>query len=280
MPHSGKFGVVNGQSAVRNWQINNTSTPAKYVASNTKGAPGRNPGPKDWTGSFSAYGGEPAVLPGEKFSFVGYTAPTDKALGGVGITYEGTAVVDSVVVNWNWESGENVNYVVNFSGDGALTRGTGSHTDDSEVEVHGTTGLAVALDGDAAICVATATLTLNASNSAYVNSCTSGWNGRESGVLDAMLSLTIHARDLEAIDSGADIGDYFALRLYVNDADYWLLKWMQLKDQTGLTVDIETGAVISYTAAFEFSAFEAGGGTPGQLLLPSGAALWPPTEGS
>src|SRR5689334_13065677 len=99
--HSGRFAVVNGQPSLRNWTITENRPAAKAVNSATRQGTSRRKGPASWSGSFGQYGHTPLVMPGEQFSFAGYTSPSND-VSGSGQVYSGLARVSSVVITWNW----------------------------------------------------------------------------------------------------------------------------------------------------------------------------------
>jgi len=274
--HSGKFGFVNGMSAIRTWQVNDVSAPKKYVHSGTLGGPGRKRGIRDFTGSFGAYGGLPAVMPGAAFTFAGYTAPTNDTEGGTGDVYSGSAIVDQVAVTWNYETGDIIAHTVNFSGNGELARSTAVYTDETTPAIEVPIDLSITADGEDVCNVTTVTLTITAENKSYVNSCTDGWTKRKPGPIDATLAIAV--QDTNPDEFVASIGDSILFNLFVNDTDFWLLKWMHYKDNSGLTVNRETGDIIGFTANFEFDGFAEGIATPGEITEPGEVTAWWPAS--
>lgn len=280
---SGKFGVVNSYSTVRNWSINDVVSPQRFIGSNTKRGTGRRKGVRSWTGSFSAYGAVPTALPGSSFTFTGYTGPTN-GISGAGVTYSGTAFVDSVAVTWNWGSGSILSHVVNFSGHLALTKGSASTTDVTDPDVPVVCGAKITynevietVDTDVEWQnLVQATLTMSTPSIPYVNSSTiaSGvcWTGRTGGILDWTLAVTEQNEDRLAI---LEIGEMLDLKLWADDTDYYRLKWGMVEGYSGLNVDRETGAIISRTVNLGMNGYN---GTEGQVTLPgAGSNLWPPT---
>ena len=114
----GRYGVVNGLTGIRNWQLNDDGTLAVFANSATAAGQGRLPGITAWTGGYSNHGALPPVLPGVLFGFQGFTAPDNGILGGVGYKYSGNAMVDSVSINWDWQGGN----VIGVSSIGISTR--------------------------------------------------------------------------------------------------------------------------------------------------------------
>jgi hypothetical protein len=266
---SGRFGVVNGVSTVRNWSINHISTPQKFVASNTKGGAGRRHGVQDFNGSFGGYGYAPPVMPGEGFSFSGLTAPTTGVEASSGQLWNGTAIVDSVAVTYSWAAAEIVSWVLNFSANGALTNTDGAIADVLEPTVPQVCGSEIEIESAPILDVVSAVLTLTAENQAYVNSSSviSGkcWTKRRRGNLDWTLAIVQQDDEPFAHAIGED--------LEVTLPGGWALNWAHYESLSNLLVDRETGAIISRTLNFSMNGFV--GGDVGQILVPGGDQLWP-----
>lgn len=283
--HSGMWGVINGKSTVRNWTINKTSDNKAYVASNTRGGTGRRRGNIDWTGNYNAYGGTPGAMPGEAFSFTGYTSPTNDTEGAVGTNYQGTSIVENVTINWNWETADIISHVVNFAGNGQLNQASDSLYSDAtdpdapsiigcEVRIQNITNAAsgvVTLDN-----VVSATLNMTAANKPYVNSSTGGYTLRKRGPFDWNLQLVCQDDDLGAMIM--DINDEVVVEIDVEaGGDYWSLSYGLVKEWQGVTVDRETGNIIQATIPIEMCAFSHVDEAIGAVLLPGGATYWPYT---
>lgn len=277
--HSGKFGVVNGEDTVRQWSISDAQTLQTYVASNTQFGTGRQPGVESWSGSFQKYGYLPGVMPGSQISFVGYEAP-DNDVSGDGMRYSGNALVSQLQVNWDWGAGAIINSQVDFAGHLALTAAVGAEITDSvfptvppvtvtKIEYSTNDSDYTELD-----CLVTAQWTLTSALQAYVNSCTIVssrlWTGQKSGPIDWTLAITQqdNARPLAK-------GTRVSLKLYINATEFFLLKWARLQDYTGITVDRETGAIISQTLNFGMDGFNTDASTVGQIVLPDLSVWWP-----
>jgi hypothetical protein len=275
--HSGRFCMVDGQTGVMNWTVNETSTPAATRDSATALMMARFPGIKDWNGTFAANGTPPLTLfPSEEFSFFGFTAPTSDIVGSNGDIVSGSALCDSLGITWNFESADILSYVSSFSGNGPLVRAASAHYEDSSSpQYSAAVGLLLQiLGGDDPVVipnVKTINLTLSAENPSYVDSSTAGWTGRKAGVLDATLDIEFNATDLTPLGSPV-IGDSLQFQFYVNDTDSWSFAWWILKDVTNLTCD-RNGAIIGYTANFEFNGFDADGNI-GYVLRPTDTMAW------
>ena len=288
--HSGKFGVVNGQSTVFNWAFDRTTTLQRGRASNTNNGSARRKGIKDWKGSFSNYLAIPTVLPGDIFAFKGFTAPDDDGItsgSDVGVCYEGNAIIDSVVITWNWETGALLQTVHNFSGHGPYTKTSAEYTDDTDPEMPSVldcakwefvnmgpegAGDSAGSGDDSWDEIVSATLTITADNVTKVNSSTAGWTERKAGPIDWTLQVVMDDNDTDSI--GFDQDDNLALKLYVDDTQFWHLKWGMVGEFTGLVVDNDTGALIRQTANISMNGFPPELLTGGAITLPGAASNW------
>lgn len=274
--HGGKFAAIDGKRSVRQWTVNDGHTPAKGIASNTLNGPMRRPGVQDWTGNYNAFGAQPELMPGDPFSFIGYTAP-DNDVSGVGQTYAGDALVENVVISWNYQNGELISHVVNFGGHLALVSGSSSVEDTSDpdaFEVCGTklqwapalTGVYVDLDN-----ILSMQLTLSCALQTYVNSSTLCWTGRKPGPIDWTLAIT--QQDNVRLGSMFDKGDRIKLKLFINATEFYELTWGQVRDFSGITADRETGAILQRTINVDMDGWD--GTNPGSIILPDTTTWWP-----
>lgn len=274
--HSGKFGVINGMSTARNWQITDDITNPKYVASNTQGGTGRISGIESWQGSFGYYGAIPPVMPGDIFAFAGYTAPDNDTLAGTGTKATGNAIVDSIAITWNWGNGDIISQVCNFSGHLGLAwaDAQAALSDATAPDAPTICGTKIEYSDDGAAwteltdCLQ-ATLTLSAANTAYVNSSTSCTTGRKAGIIDWTAAIT--RQDTKKILSK---GDSKYWRFYTDSNSYFLLKWGKVKGFTNFNVDIETGNIISHVMNLEMNGVNAG--VIGSIRVPDAVADWWP----
>lgn len=281
--HSGKNANVNGVPTMRQWSIEERVTPARATASSTKQGVQRKKGVRAWSGSINCYGATPIVLPGQSLSFIGYGAPTDDVSGN-GHRYSGTAYCNSVSVNWNWKSAEIISHTINFVGHLALTKALGADPGDTTVPdtppVVGTK-LEYKKVGGAFVELAnltSASLTLTRQIQSYVNSSTlvTGvcWTGQRVGApMDWTLAL--QQEDDERVDAAMfDIGDDLELKLYADATAYWSLVWGYVEGFTGITVDRESGAILSRTINLGMDCYY--GNNDGEVITPSAVTWFPP----
>jgi hypothetical protein len=273
---SGFGGAVNGAESVRNWSITETADTQAVVASNTKGGTTRGPGNTDWSGSYSAYGHTPDVMPGEVFTFAG------NMNNGKGAT--GTAIVDEVSLTINIETGAIIEHSVNFSANGALTFGTVAATDASVPCPPTSIGCKVQLATPAGSPsfadledVRTVTLTLTRANAAYVNSETSGGTRRTKGNLDFTLAITVHTDDANDLP---DVNLVRSVRIFVNATEYWELNWVRFSEISGVEVDIEGAGIVGATLNASMQGFTSISDvcTEGSIITPDEVTIWPENE--
>jgi len=280
---SGKFGVVNGHTTVRNWSVSETFTTHQIIASNTKGGSLRKPGIKDWNGSFLQNVDAPVNMPGEEFTFGGLSWPSTGAEGGSGFVYSGEAIVENIAVAWDFTSGAPIALTTNFAGNGELSKTTAAYTDsvapdppcadnDTKIEIVG--GGAGSGGGDEVCGITQATLNVLATNPSYVNSCTGGWTKRKGGPIDWNLALTIEEADLSALPF--DVDDYVEIKAFIDSDSYWHLKYGIVRDFSNFMVDRESGNIISVTANIEMSSHN-DSATLGLVKVPDGEENWFPT---
>lgn len=279
--HSGKLGVVNGKSTVQNWSISDEQNLAAAVASNTALGRVRRPGVNSWSGNYAQKGGTPPVMPGETFSFVGYTAPTDNVSGN-GLKYTGDAVVKSVAISWNWASGEIIGSTTEFDGHLALAAADGTQIADITAPDVPTIALAkIQFSADDTTFtdvanVTTVTLTITNDVQAYVNSSTvvsnTLWTGQRAGNYD--WNMAIAMQDVKRTDVVK--GTQYSWKIFVDATTFWKLKWGRVKNFTGLTVDRDSGAIIAQTVNVEMDGTKESDGVLGHILKPGGTQFWPP----
>lgn len=283
VPISGRFGILNNLHHIGNWSITETARQAMYVASSTQFGAARKAGIRDWTGSYKGFGGEPAYMPGESFSFAGYVGPSDSVYGHDGTIYTGTAIVTDVAINWNWSSGEVLSHQVNFGGHLALTKSSGYYEDLEVPDIDNVCGTKIEYGDDTDTWpggggtewenLVSAVLNITNSVQTYNNSSTVDggvcWTGRRAGNYDWNLNVTVQDDDR----TGLDIDDVVQLRCYINATDYWELFWGKVQEFSGLQVDRESGAILQHTVPLLMTGYE--GGNVGQIILPSGGTFWP-----
>ncbi len=257
---SGSGGAVNGAHTVRSWNVRTSSDNKQYRASNTKKGTGRKAGTKDWSGSYLGYGVVPPVMPNEAFTFTGFDGAK---------VASGSAVVESVEIRWSQEDGGLMEYTVNFSGAGPLSKTTGTASDVVIPNPPSSVSLKLELDSVELADVRSMTLTLTGNTKAYSSSTSGGWKGRLGGSLDASGGVEFYHADIESVpDAGTDT----VLKMYVDDTTFWEIKWGQI-DEDGVDVSIEDDELVSGTILWSKNGFQ--DGVEGYIKKPDLTTLWP-----
>lgn len=260
--HTGRFAVIDGVPAVANWQINDGGGVAPFVNSATKDGTGTVRAIEAWNGGYLAHDGAPSVIPGQFITFSGYTAPDNDTLNGVGTVYSGTAIIDSLTLAWDFAGGAVMAHQVGFSGHLALTQ------TDADAAI-----LDAAVSNPASVCVCkiessvdgvtwveqdnvvSAQLTMQRANVAYVNSSTGCLTGRKQGVFNWNASINV---DNNKLYNGLTKYGYYYWRFWVSADEYYELKWGQVQEATGLTLQPQTDAIIAHTINITMSGVNAG----------------------
>lgn len=278
MPISGKFGVVDGVSTMMSWSVNETNNTNRYRASNTRAGSARNIGARDWSGSFNVLG-VPTVMPGDVIDFIGYIGPSTGVEATTGKTREGQAIVESVAITWDFAANKPIFSAVNFGGHLALSHGTGIYGDETDPSIYDVEGLELTYGADALGAGTTvipgitqAVLTFKTDLQTYVNSSTDGWTGRIAGPIDWTLALTQQEVDDVTALNKNDV-KAFLLPIGAGDARY-LLEWGRVKESTGISVDRDSGGIVSQTVNVEMHGHD--GTAVGQILLPGATTPWWP----
>jgi hypothetical protein len=293
--YSGKYGNVHydigaglsSVKAIRNWVINEKSTPFEYAHSKSSAGRGRSPGIYDFSGSFQAFGTVPVVMPGDFFNFEGFTAAIGAGIviktqtnTTVGHPLENRrgAIVDSVEINWDYQTGGLIGYTVNFSQANAfaLTKATEVQVDSGTYTPQSVCPTNVAYTSSSTILpnVSTSTLMLNSNNISYVNSSTNCRTAREKGILDATIAISEQNNNPVFV-----VGTRYQLFLFIDALTYWDLKGVLAIEYTDFRVNVETGEIIQFTDNFALQAVnEANGVVDGYIARPgetSVNAWWP-----
>lgn len=257
---TGCGGSVGGESQIREWTVNWQNSPATYNASNTGCAMSRLPGVADWSGSYNFFGVEPALVPGESFTFQGYDSTH---------LLSGPAICQSLSINIDIEGGGIISGSVAFAADGALAASKASSPDKGAVSVYSSIGCKITVDGTEVSDARTGTFTVTRNNPSYSSSSTAGQTKRLSGVLDASGSYTIFQSDFTALP---EEGDVIEVVYYVNATDAWTFSKVIVTSVTP-AVQIETAAVVGATVNWAWTAFWPDG-TQGSIQTPSGAFIF------
>lgn len=125
--HSGKTGTVTWNSGtvshVTSWQCTETVNSSAWGSSNTAGYKHRVAGTKDWSGTFAAkYDSSIAPVVGEGTRAEGATPVSLVLTLATNETLTGNAMIESVALDVNVDTGDVIGYTCTFGGNGPLTR--------------------------------------------------------------------------------------------------------------------------------------------------------------
>lgn len=275
---SGIGGAVNGESTVREWSIESNEDLQEYIASNTAAGTGRIIGNEDWSGSYSGYGWEPAIFPGDTFTFTGSVDGTN------GVT--GSAMCESVDIELDIEGGAIMQYVVNFAGNGALTLGAAAASDSTDPSVrstitHATVELETALGSpeswDSPIAdVRRITINIAMNNPSYASSSTAGVMKRVRGSIDATVNVSLYTDDPSTLPAK---GTPAKIRIRTKDDtvdEHWEIWFVRVQD-VNVETPIEDAGLVAAELVFALSASETVDSvvTAGKIVGPSTTTHWP-----
>jgi predicted outer membrane repeat protein len=269
----GTSGAVNGVNTVRTWTVTSTADLQAGVASNTKRGEVIVDGNTDWSGSYTCYGHTPGNMPGDGITFTGSLDGTN------GVT--GTAIIDSVEITIDIEAGAIIAHTVNFSGNGALTKGGAVATDATTVCPPSSIGCKAEIGTMVAVPVwseisdvRTMTITITCGNQAYVSSATAGGTKRTAGNWSATVAITVYTDDYSSLP---DENDSYRLRIYVDGSTFWLFEFVVFGETSDMGADIEGAAVVGGGLNARWNAYDtvAAACTEGQIVQPDTTVWWP-----
>lgn len=273
MSLNGILGAINGVSTVRNWRVNRQASLQSFVASNTKGMTGSLKGNEDWSGSFSQYGHTPAHLPGDEVTFLG-------SIDGVkGVS--GNALIDSVEIVIDIESGAIITMNTSLSGNGALALDVAAAVTDTEFpEIFSSIGRKVEIatpSDDPSFVevphVRTVTIRLTANNVSFVSSETAGNVNRKKGNLSASLSMSLYAED-NSLSNLILPNSLKSVRVYVESDKFWQFDAILFGGLSDITIDREAAAMIGASLEGNFTGHY-NSETEGQIIMPNTTVWWP-----
>lgn len=260
--------IVHDEHTVRDWLIAEKGNQNKWVGTGVPKGYTHGKGNHDWSGWFKGYGGKPQVFPGDKYTF---KASIDGTNG-----VSGNAICDKIVIRIDREGGKKVEYRVEFSADGILTRGAVTATVPGSSDIPADArDLVLKLSGSAQENVRWAQLEISAFNRPF-SGVTTGQVNRNAGNVIAFLNYGLYiestwAADLPVLDAIHNVD------MYVNSTEYWRINWLRVLNRPELTVPMEEQAAVSGLNASEL--VEMGlvgvyGTSTGVIINPTGATKW------
>ncbi len=244
--YSGIYSAINGVGNVGEWSLKETVPVETIVNSATRGGTDRRTGIKDVSGSVTVQG-KPPYMPGESFTFVGYTSPTSGVYNTAGMRYSCNVIVTGITVNWDFAENKVVNSQLQIAGSGALTAASGAAVVDATnvSKVQSKACLFQYGAGPTELIANRQTATLNMSNAAtaYSHAGSGAYKLREAGTLDWTLAI-VTAQDTVpiAVDTVLD-----NLRLYVSATEYFEFGKALVLESTDIKVKPGTSEIITQT---------------------------------
>lgn len=291
LPRSGRLGFVGDYTGavltrftrIRNWRWSTRTTPDLRVYSGTRYGTQRVPSFIEYDGSFQGYGALPPLFAGDKFTFIGYTAPTDGVPCTPGCAFSVAAIVERLSITWNWTAeNKTVFWEIGFNslGDATVIAAFDDPCDDEPQCFDNTCSLGLRLKdpcaADAAVefCnLTSATLTFVANNQPFSNSSTVCRVQRETGPLDWTLDVVDQNPCIVPI-----INKDYRIEIDATTTEFWLLKWGMATGFSDHVVDTEANEMIGKTNHFGMQAVSCCvPGTPvrGEIVDPALNILWP-----
>lgn len=275
---SGQFAAIDSVPAIMQWAVSRTRPSNAFKHSGTKGGTNRRKGVGAWSGTWSAAGGVPAVLPGASASFIGYTAPTTGVENTNGERYSGTIICTEVLIKWDYTTNAIVSHDVSFVGHLGLTRADGAAVLDAVQTVEVESSLCPMKIGTIAsptdlTDIKTAQLKITSDVKSYINSSTGNETGnRASSLLDWEAQFVIETTDGDMYVEGAEAE---TLQMFVNATEFWDLRQAFFREMSGVTANRETGDIIDQTLTWEMASNKAADGALGTIIKPDLTTFWP-----
>lgn len=293
--HSGKFAVVHNVPALVSWSIEDDSDTKEVINSQTYGITHQLDGVDHWSGSIEQNGSTPVagLMPGLVYAFQGYTAPDNDTAGGTGSIYSGNIMVERMTLTYNWETGDVEKIGYEFQGVLGLSFATGqvALTDTSTPTYYGCKSLpkpkiTVATSGGSWIpgsltdwpYITQLTMTISNEIQPIVNASTAGQTDRKAGPWKLEVAVT----EQEVLRSLFERNNILGLQIPVDPSftNYWYIKWLHVKNFTGIQFNRETGAIISRNISLPFQAYDREASPVlGSITLPGAGSDWWPAIG-
>lgn len=300
--HSGKFATVNNVGALVSWSIDEDSDTKEYINSQTYGMAGQLPGITHWSGSLEVNGAIPiaGLMPGKMFAFTGYEAPDNDTANGTGTVYSGNIYIERVALSLNWESGDIEKMSYEFQGALGLSFLTGqtAPVDSTVPTYYGCKSLPapkiqtyappanLSLPGPGPSgslvnwpYITQLNLTISSELQTIVNASTGGATDRRPGPWKMEISVT----EQEVLKPLFDKDYLLRLQIPVTPdfSEFWDIKWLHVKNFSGIQANRESGAIISRNISLLHTAYDYTSPSPvlGSIIPPGFTPDWWPTVG-
>ncbi len=253
--------ATNVETTVSGWKVQEMNRAAHYSASLTGGGDTSTAGNDDWKGWYRTYAHTPLPFPGDTFTFLGSID------GSVGLS--GEAICDRLILTCPIEAGNNIDCRVEFSSNGALSKGVAVAVDSGSAVAFNAAGRKVAVNGVDVPDTRFWRLVIGARNKLYAGSTNAGVVKRTPGVVHANWVYQAYTDDLTTVPTK---GDTAVLQFYVTASTYWSLYHNRYEQIRELGADIEGMENVLYSAAGSFAGWL--GTSLGHIKNPAGASKW------
>ncbi len=274
--HSGTKALVDGQSAVKWWEVEHEKPSPPKLDSAGGTAEHYHCGVEDWRGFFIGNGYQPTVLPGDDFEFEGVV---DEVSSGPSVYKgaSGTAIVDRIIITWQPRINDLIEYRVDFSGNdlnGLDLEGVITTPADAADPVYACVqDMTVEVGGTDVTQMESFRLVLQARNKGFVHSETNGVRLRTPGAIGGAFEfkrLFDNAQAFTALKTPA------VYKFNVTDTLFWQLTYGEVHHIKNFGTNLESDENVTALVQGVFSGMD--GTTQGSIVLPDTVEWWP-TDG-
>jgi hypothetical protein len=267
----GDKATVNGASTTQQWKLEYAEDDRPYAASNTQMGSGRECGITDWTGQYWAYGGQPAVFPGDDFTFAG------EATLGVGAS--GVAIVERMVILWEQEKNNYIRHIIPFAGNGNLSLTSATVTDSSVPNLLCGANLPVLLNDVALDDVRSVTLDVSRrygkppgqlGNRPYSSGSAPGKIRRKKGYLDYSVKIDCYVDSYASLPA---VQSSVIMKLYTSSTAFWELKWARIVSLSEIGANAEEADYLNIIIEAKMQSSYSG--ALGYIKAPDTVQKWP-----
>ena len=273
MAISGAGSKVTGFSCVRRWIVAPKGAPAKGYCSDSDSGPIIIPAGMDWGGLVAGYGTFPPYLPGATFQLV--------AANRLNLGYqseENGAIVDRVLMRWDSQRPELINYVLWFSAaTEAITAGSYTPSSGAVPNPPNPVGLGLKLDGAEQVGIFQMQLDIRNLTIPYRDSSTGANTARTAGNYKANFQYLQHITDPSTQLLARDAPKIMLFETTDAWAGYWEMRY-GLVTEIEVEADVEGGGdgqgkLHQATVSGEWTGWKTG--SKGTIITPSGTIWWP-----
>lgn len=263
---SGNEIAVDGETSVRGFKIKYGGRIPGVTASGYTYGTGRTKPVTDWSGQYFGYGYQPANMPRSRFTL---TASID---GVKGVT--GAAYATKVIIRGSIEKGGQIEYIVEFKADGALTLGAAAAEDTDAPEIYDATASNIATGTDGTNwayrpCIRDWVIEITAKDKPYSASCTPRVTKRTMGAIDARVLWRYYLENIDVINelTPAHATNERYVRVYVTSELFYQFDSCRIMEIDDFGGDHEGDENVAGAMMAEWNITK-DGSELGQILLP------------